>query len=122
MKKTALAALLALALPAAAHTIYPIDRATMMAGGLFDVKIEFDQEVAQEDVQVLINGQPLGEELGGTREFVAQETANPFPRSGSAAPRWAKPGITASRRPPAAKPLPCNGRYMKPHPSAKPKT
>jgi len=55
----ALAATLATsaALPAGAQTIYPLDRAEIMAGGRFDFKVEFPGAPAEADVKVTINGQ-----------------------------------------------------------------
>src|SRR5262245_54097440 len=70
-----LAALLAVALPAsaAALTIYPIDRAQILVGARFDLKVEFDGVVPAADVQVAVNGRDLAQVLGGAARFVERE-------------------------------------------------
>ena len=42
---------------AQAAAIYPLDRATVLAGSPFDFKVEFDGVVKPEDVKVTVNGQ-----------------------------------------------------------------
>lgn len=56
-----------------ATTIYPIDRATILADSPFDMKVEFDQVVAQGDVNVTINGKPVAEVLGKDVSFIEKE-------------------------------------------------
>ena len=56
-----------------ATTVFPLDRATVMANSPFDVKVEFDGVVRQGDVAVTINGKPASEMLGKTLEFVEKE-------------------------------------------------
>ncbi|KAA8996391.1 alkaline phosphatase [Affinibrenneria salicis] len=58
---------------AQAQAIYPIDRATMLAGGKFDFKVEFDEVVKPEDVQILINGKDYQQVLGKQASFVERE-------------------------------------------------
>ena len=62
-----------LAAGADAATVYPLDRATIMAGSPFDLKVEFDSVVAPGDVVVTINGQPAAALLGKDLQFVERE-------------------------------------------------
>ncbi len=75
MRTLCLSAILlsSLAIPAGAATIYPLDRATIMAGSPFDLKVEFDAQVAPQDVSVTIDGQPAAKMLGKELSFVATE-------------------------------------------------
>lgn len=58
----------------AQNTIYPIDRATMMAGAQFDFKVEFDEVVEPNQTKILINGKKFDEVLQGRQvEFIANE-------------------------------------------------
>ncbi len=60
--------------PAAqAATIYPIDRATILMGSPFDLKVEFDKVVKGDDVQVTINGEPAEKVLGKKPAFIEKE-------------------------------------------------
>lgn len=68
---TALVALSTLT-PAAAQTIYPIDRADILAGSQFDFKVEFPG-LQKADVPVTINGQPYEKVLGRAATFVERE-------------------------------------------------
>lgn len=68
---TALFVVSALA-PAAAQTIYPIDRADILAGSQFDFKVEFPG-LQQADVPVTINGKPYAKILGKAATFVERE-------------------------------------------------
>ncbi|WP_058910535.1 alkaline phosphatase [Entomohabitans teleogrylli] len=67
--------LFAAALPATlyAQTIYPIDRATMLAGGKFDFKVEFDEVVKPEDITIRINDQDYQQVLGKQATFIERE-------------------------------------------------
>lgn len=58
---------------ASATTIYPLDRATILASSPFDLKVEFDGVVAAGDVSVTINGKPAAEVLGKDVSFVEKE-------------------------------------------------
>ena len=61
-------------MPAAgAASIYPLDRATILANSPFDMKVEFDGLVAAGDVSVTINGQPAEAVLGKKPEFIEKE-------------------------------------------------
>ncbi len=69
----ALALSTALAGTAGATAIYPLDRATILAGSPFDLKVEFDKEVQPQDVSITINGQPVEQVLGKKPDFIAKE-------------------------------------------------
>ena len=58
MPGRAVAVLVALALTggARAGAIFPIDRASVLAGSRFDLKVEFDQVVPQKDIRVTVGG------------------------------------------------------------------
>ena len=58
---------------AQADTIYPIDRATMLTGGRFDFKVEFDSILGEGDAKVLINGRNYREVFGKPGEWIANE-------------------------------------------------
>ena len=53
-----LLSLFCLAPPALAGAIYPIDRATILAGSRFDLKVEFDHVVPQDQIRVTVGGRP----------------------------------------------------------------
>ena len=69
----ALTAATMLAGAAQATTVFPLDRATILAGSPFDFKVELDGVVKPEDVKVTINGQDAKSVLGADYEFVADE-------------------------------------------------
>lgn len=56
-----------------AATIYPLDRATIMAGSPFDLKVELAQVVKPGEVEVTINGQPAAAVLGHELQLVERE-------------------------------------------------
>jgi alkaline phosphatase len=58
---------------AAAATIYPIDRATILAGSPFDFKVEFTGVVKPEDVKVTVNGQDYKTVFGKEPVFTEKE-------------------------------------------------
>ncbi|WP_263772367.1 alkaline phosphatase [Propionivibrio soli] len=60
-------------LPAAAQTIYPIDRADILSGSRFDLKVEFPGIVDPAKVSVTINGQDHAKVFGKPAELVARE-------------------------------------------------
>ena len=62
----ALLTLLAIAagLPAAAQAIYPIDRAEILAGARFDLKVEFPGSAATGDMVVTVNGRDAAQAFG----------------------------------------------------------
>ncbi|TPE49868.1 alkaline phosphatase [Amaricoccus solimangrovi] len=59
----------------AAHAaeIMPLDRATILAGSPFDMKVEFDGVVKPGDVSVTINGEPAAGLLGKDATFIERE-------------------------------------------------
>src|SRR5262244_3620801 len=61
------------AAPAGAITIYPIDRAQILAGSRFDFKVEFDGVVSASDARVTIDGKDLPAALGRSAAFVERE-------------------------------------------------
>jgi len=61
------------AVPAAAQTIYPIDRAQILTGAAFDLKVEFPGAPAPADVRVTINGEDAAKVLGRPPQIVANE-------------------------------------------------
>ena len=70
---SAFALTIGLAAAADAATIYPLDRATIMAGSPFDLKVELSSVVAAGEVQVTINGQPAATALGKDVQFIEKE-------------------------------------------------
>ncbi|ONG54269.1 alkaline phosphatase [Pseudoroseomonas deserti] len=58
---------------ASAQTIFPINRAEILAGSRFDVKVEFAGVVARDALRVTLNGKPLDEAFGKAAEFVERE-------------------------------------------------
>src|SRR5690349_22253025 len=61
------------AAPAGAITIYPIDRAQILAGSRFDLKVEFDGVVAVSDAKVSLDGKDLSSTVGRSATFVERE-------------------------------------------------
>ncbi|WP_119269055.1 alkaline phosphatase [Taklimakanibacter deserti] len=58
---------------AAAATIYPIDRATILVGSPFDFKVEFAGLVKPEDVKITVNGQHYKAVFGKDMAFTEKE-------------------------------------------------
>jgi alkaline phosphatase len=58
---------------AGAITIYPIDRAQILSGSRFDLKVEFDGVVAVADAKVSIDGRDLSSTVGRSATFVERE-------------------------------------------------
>ncbi|MBK1663022.1 alkaline phosphatase [Rhodospirillum rubrum] len=84
---------------AQAATVYPLDRATILAGSPFDLKVEFDGAVKAADVMVTINGQPAAKVLGKDVQFVEKEAGTEASAVLIRAATLAKPGsytLTAS--------------------------
>ncbi|WP_026789555.1 alkaline phosphatase [Pleomorphomonas oryzae] len=69
----ALAASTALIGTANAATVFPLDRATILAGSPFDFKVEFDGQVKADDVKVTVNGADYKATLGSDVQFVENE-------------------------------------------------
>jgi alkaline phosphatase len=56
-----------------ALTIYPIDQAEILAGSLFDFKVELDGVASEGDVKVVVNGADHALVFGRAAEFTARE-------------------------------------------------
>lgn len=69
---TALAVVLSMT-PALAQTIYPIDRAEILSGAIFDFKVEFPEPVDASAVSVVVNGEDHGAAFGRAATFIARE-------------------------------------------------
>lgn len=61
------------ATPAAAQTIYPINRAEILEGSRFDFKVEFPNAPTSADVTVTINGKPVADAFGKPTTFMQSE-------------------------------------------------
>lgn len=73
---TAVASLM-LVSAAPAQTIYPIDRAEILAGATFDLKVEFAGEVAADKATLTINGADAATVFGKAPELIAREAGQP---------------------------------------------
>ncbi|MDO6388150.1 alkaline phosphatase [Uliginosibacterium sp. 31-12] len=70
----AAALLAAVCLPAAAQTLYPINRAEILAGSRFDLKVEFPGTVDAASVKLTLNGQDYHKLLGKSASLIPDET------------------------------------------------
>lgn len=61
-----------------ANTIYPINHATILAGGKFDFKVEFDEIVQPGDMKITINGEDYTQAFKKEPEYVEQEEGKPM--------------------------------------------
>ncbi len=86
----ALLSILALASPARAGAIYPIDRATVLAGSRFDFKVEFDQVVPQDQIHVTVGGKPAEAVFGRRGLWLERE-------DGKSVTSWVLQGVSLSR-------------------------
>jgi alkaline phosphatase len=75
MRQTLLcaAALLAFGSAVQAQTVYPIDRAEILVGSRFDMKVEFAGVVNPADVKITLNGADASRFLGKPVQFVEKE-------------------------------------------------
>jgi alkaline phosphatase len=71
-------ATIALVTPSNAQTIYPIDRAEILAGSRFDLKVEFPGELERGDIKVFINGEDAATVLGTTAQVIDKEDGGPL--------------------------------------------
>ncbi|ABD04801.1 Alkaline phosphatase [Rhodopseudomonas palustris HaA2] len=62
---------------AAAQTIYPIDRAEILAGARFDLKVEFAGEVSADKATLTVNGTDAAAVFGKAPELIAREDGRP---------------------------------------------
>jgi alkaline phosphatase len=73
IRLTTLCVALAIAPSAHAQTIYPLNRAEILAGSRFDLKVEFPGSPPQGAVRVTINGKDATETVGKPAVFVEKE-------------------------------------------------
>ena len=66
-------AALVLLSPAAAQTIYPYDRADILAAAKFDFKVEFPGLQKADTTPVTVNGEPYAKVLGAAGQFIERE-------------------------------------------------
>ena len=66
-------AMAAVVTTAGAQTIYPIDRAEILTGARFDLKVEFPGAPAPGDLKVTIDGEDAAKALGKPAEIIAHE-------------------------------------------------
>jgi alkaline phosphatase len=59
--------------PLAAQTIYPIDRAAILAGARFDLKVEFPVIEKEANLKITINGEDYSRQFGKAGQFVENE-------------------------------------------------
>jgi alkaline phosphatase len=83
---------LLLTLPGAARAgaIYPIDRATVLAGSHFDLKVEFDQVVPRDQIRVTVGGRPAEAVFGRQGLWLERE-------DGKAVSSWVLLGVSLDR-------------------------
>ncbi|WP_018605500.1 alkaline phosphatase [Uliginosibacterium gangwonense] len=63
----------ALSLPAAAQTIYPLNRADILAGSHFDLKVEFPGVVSADKIKLSVNGEDAAKVFGKAPQIIARE-------------------------------------------------
>ncbi len=61
---------------AAAQTIYPLDRAEILVGSKFDLKVEFPGAPDLKDLRVTINGEDAAKALGAEPKLIEREEGN----------------------------------------------
>ena len=59
-----------------AQTIYPIDRAAILAGSRFDFKVEFPDRIDPSKLKVTVNGEDHAAAFGQPATFVEREDGN----------------------------------------------
>lgn len=62
---------------AVAQTIYPINRATILAGSKFDLKIEFPEVRPKGSLKITINGEDISAVFGREAEYIEREDGGP---------------------------------------------
>ena len=85
-------ALALMALPVQAQTIYPLNRAEILAGSKFDLKVEFPGAPEQAATRVTINGQDAASVLGKTATFTPREDGGDYSAYWIRGAAIAKPG------------------------------
>lgn len=56
-----------------AQVIYPIDKAEILAGSKFDIKVEFNHVVNSDEVVIELNGTPISKLIASKPEFISNE-------------------------------------------------
>jgi alkaline phosphatase len=69
---------------ASAATVFPLDRATILAGSPFDFKVEFNGKLKPEDVKITVNGADYKTAFGSDAGFVEMEKGKDDKELGSA--------------------------------------
>lgn len=59
--------------PLSAQTIYPLDRAEILAGSKFDFKVELPEKIAATDIRVTINGADQSTAFGKSADYIERE-------------------------------------------------
>ena len=85
-----LLSILCLAGLARAGAIYPIDRAAVLAGSRFDLKVEFDQVVPKEQIRVTVGGRPAEAVFGRQGLWLERE-------DGKSVTSWVLQGASITR-------------------------
>ncbi|MBU3577999.1 alkaline phosphatase [Polynucleobacter sp. UK-Kesae-W10] len=67
------AATVALSISIVHAAIYPIDHAAILAGSVFDIKVEFNSVVRPEELQIELNGSNIAKVFGRNFEFIPNE-------------------------------------------------
>ncbi len=80
------------AVPASAQTIYPLNRAEILSGARFDLKVEFPGAPAQGAVSVKINGEDAAMVAGKSAAFVEKEDGGEYSAYWIRGVTLAKPG------------------------------
>lgn len=78
---------------ARAQTIYPLNRAEILAGSRFDLKVEFPGGPAQGEVSVTINGRPADVVIGKPAAFLQKEEGQEHSAYWIKGTELAEPGI-----------------------------
>jgi alkaline phosphatase len=60
-------------LPAQAGALFPLDRAAILAGARFDLKVEFEARSPESALQVTLNGQPVAAQVGKPARYIEAE-------------------------------------------------
>src|SRR6476660_1769790 len=60
-------------------TIYPINRAAIMAGARFDFKIEFPEALAESDIEITVAGKTPSEMFGAAGSMIVEKYQFPKP-------------------------------------------
>src|SRR5215813_12586421 len=97
-----------LASPALAGAIYPIDRASVLAGSRFDLKVEFDQVVPQDQIQVTVGGRPAETVFGRRAQWLERE-------DGKSVSSWVLQGVSLPRAGPVEVVATGGGQTLKVH-------